>query len=164
LVLRKVLIEKSHLFVKRVFFVSLGSWHFFFGPRGFVYWRYEVFQQVNTLRFLEVLKRFFSFFSGIVFGFISDLRLVGVGYRIWLFLNNIFFKAGFCVLLALAVPLRILVRARRQRLVLFGLLKSDLSYYLSILLTFIRVNPYVGKGLRVAFTKVDLKKGKVRLK
>jgi len=47
---------------------------------------------------------------------------------------------------------------------LFGLLKSDLSYYLSILLTFIRVNPYVGKGLRVAFTKVDLKKGKVRLK
>jgi len=96
----------------------------------------------------------------VVFGYFSQIKLVGPGYRIWTINFFLFFKIGYCVLLAQKLKKGILAKSIKQRLVLFSLRKDFLNNFIKKLLELRLVNVYSGKG--IVQKPIILKLGKLR--
>lgn len=99
-------------------------------------------------------------------GWISRLRLAGIGYKLYTFCNLIIFKIGYnkCLFFLLPLDLRIMITGRKKRgFIIFGMNKLLVTTISKILLQLRIPNIYTGKGIRIRGQRFVRKVGKKSL-
>jgi ribosomal protein L6P/L9E len=114
---------------------------------------------------LKALKRVNSLYrqkiQGVSRGYFTYLRLVGVGYRVFLINNTLTFKLGFSHLIKIVVPSSIRVFLPEPTLIcIYGLDKNEVTQIGAKVQEIKRPSPYKGKGIRVLDAEIKLKIGK----
>jgi ribosomal protein L6P/L9E len=114
---------------------------------------------------LKALKRVNSLYKqkiqGVSRGYFTYLRLVGVGYRVFLINNTLTFKLGFSHFIKIVVPSSIRVFLPEPTLIcIYGLDKNEVTQIGAKVQEIKRPSPYKGKGIRVLDAEIKLKIGK----
>lgn len=115
----------------------------------------------TKLRLFTVLAA--NIISSITRGWNKRLRFVGIGYRVYSFLNVMVFKLGYnhYIIYLLPYELRLFFTGRKRRnLVLFGLNKELLSIICNYIIFLRLPNIYTGKGVRLRGVTFKKKEGK----
>jgi len=139
-------------------FFTQEAKHWCLGPLGLIFFIFSFF--AFTVYPNLLLKKIFNIVFSVAYGHFSQIKLVGPGYKIWVVNSFLFFKLGYCVLLAQQIKRGILAKATRQRLVLFALQKVVLNSFVEKILNLRLVNVYSGKG--ILQKPITLKLGKLR--
>lgn len=99
--------------------------------------------------------------QGVSRGYFTYLRLVGVGYRVFLINNTLTFKLGFSHFIKIVVPSSIRVFLPEPTLIcIYGLDKNEVTQIGAKVQEIKRPSPYKGKGIRVLDAEIKLKIGK----
>mgnify|MGYP000197494973 CR=1 FL=1 len=99
--------------------------------------------------------------QGVSRGFFTYLRLVGVGFRVFLVKNQLTFKLGFSHFVKVTIPSSIRVFLPEPTLICFyGLDKNQVTQIAAKIKEIKPPSPYKGKGIRVLDSQVRIKVGK----
>lgn len=99
--------------------------------------------------------------QGVTRGFLIYLKLVGIGYRVHIEKNTMFFKLGYSHDITYNVPLSIRVFLLDPTYIcLFGIDKNQLSQVAAKIRNLRKPSAYKGKGIRLIHEKIALKTGK----
>lgn len=97
---------------------------------------------------------------GVLIGFKSYLKLVGVGYRWQVVDNKLELKLGFSHPILLDIPSKLVVKCKKLTMMLKSTDKQKLNEFVSVLQHLKYPDPYKGKGILVKNQKVLKKQGK----
>jgi len=92
--------------------------------------------------------------------FLSEISLVGLGYRLFYEDDVLLLKMGFGHYIKVDRPKDIHMFGHDKRLVIFGINKRNLNNFLRILLSYQKINNYKSKGLFIKGVTIKLKEGK----
>ena len=99
--------------------------------------------------------------QGVSRGYFTYLRLIGVGYRVFLVQNQLTFKLGFSHFVKVTVPSSIRVFLPEPTLICFyGLDKNQVTQIAAKIKEIKPPSPYKGKGIRILDAQVRIKVGK----
>lgn len=98
---------------------------------------------------------------GVSRGYLIYLQIVGVGYRVSIKENTLFFKLGYSHDITYKLPtgLRVFLQSPTS-LCLFGLDKNQLTQIAASIRNLRKPEAYKGKGIRLLNEKLNLKPGK----
>lgn len=99
--------------------------------------------------------------EGVSRGFFIYLKIVGIGYRVFLNEDLLTLKLGFSHLYKTKVPNSVKIFLPEPTLLcLYGIEKNQVSQVAAQIIQIKRPSPYKGKGIRVLDSKITLKTGK----
>lgn len=99
--------------------------------------------------------------QGVSRGYFTYLRLIGVGYRVFLVKNQLTFKLGFSHFVKVTIPSSIRVFLPEPTLICFyGLDKNQVTQIAAKIKEIKPPSPYKGKGIRILDAQVRIKVGK----
>jgi ribosomal protein L6P/L9E len=115
---------------------------------------------------LSLKNLFFSLFSkalvSTMFGYITEINIVGIGYRVWCNFNNLIVDFGLSHLFGLYISDQVAVCCKKTTLLLYSIHADILGEYASILVGLKKCDRYKGKGLYFKNKNLKLKPGKQR--
>jgi large subunit ribosomal protein L6 len=117
------------------------------------------FQEAFLRAFLGVLK---GQIEGVNFGFFSDMFYKGLGYRGWVHDGKLYSNLGFTHTLEYIFPSDVVVKARKNHILVFGSSKHVVNSVSKGLVKLRVPDPYRGKGVRFVDSDFVLKPGKQR--
>lgn len=106
------------------------------------------------------LSTFHNIIRGVQIGFLSEISLVGLGYRLFYENDVLLLKMGFGHYIKVDRPKDIHMFGHDKRLVIFGINKRNLNNFLRTLLSYQKINNYKSKGLFIKGVTIKLKEGK----
>jgi large subunit ribosomal protein L6 len=92
--------------------------------------------------------------------FYCELDLIGLGYRISIKNKVIRLSLGFSHIIFVLLPDSIFFLKRKNKVLVYGFNKLNLSFFISKLLRFKKLNVYKLKGLKKKYDTFKLKPGK----
>jgi large subunit ribosomal protein L6 len=99
--------------------------------------------------------------QGVSRGFITYLRIFGVGYRVFFSKNILTLKLGFSHFVKIRIPNSIQIFLPEPTLIcLYGLDKNEVTQIAATIQQIKPPSPYKGKGIRILDSSVRLKIGK----
>lgn len=121
-----------------------------------------VFSSKST--FKTFIVNFRNSLNGVSFGFFTLLKLKGVGYRSWVDANtrNLVLVLGFSHYMLYQIPEDVLVKAKKSKIVVFGVDKNRVSQVAAEIQSLRKPDVYKGKGIQYNNAVLRLKVGKQR--
>lgn len=122
----------------------------------------------NSLYFTDngiqglLISKLSSMIDGVLNGFGEELLIKGIGYRVWLVQNKLYFKLGFSHLFVFELSKNLLIRGKKNRLIIFGLNKELVGCISTLIRSIKKPDAYKGKGLQFLNETIVLKAGKQR--
>lgn len=112
----------------------------------------------------SILNHYEQTLQGILRGHCTYLRVVGVGYRVFLVKNILTLKLGFSHTIKIKVPSSsVRVYLPEPTLIcLFGLDKNEVTQFAAKIKAIKPPSPYQGKGIRIIDDDIQVKKGKTK--
>ena len=109
-----------------------------------------------------LLSKLSAMIDGVLNGFGEELIIKGIGYRVWLVQNKLYLKLGFSHLFVFELSKNLLIRGKKNRLIIFGSNKELVGCISTLLRNIKKPDAYKGKGLQFLNEMIVLKAGKQR--
>jgi len=99
---------------------------------------------------------------GVLNGFGKELIIKGIGYKVWKVRNKLFFKVGYSHWVQFEIPKDLIIRGKKNRLIIFGSKKDKVGLVSNLLRSIREPDVYKGKGFQYLDEVLILKTGKQR--
>jgi ribosomal protein L6P/L9E len=119
----------------------------------------------NTTYLHTFIKNIKLVRRGLVCGYLSRLKVIGRGFRIWPIYNSVYFQLGFNVIFKLNLPKNITLKYKKKKFIyLFGINLAQIKHLTDQIRELRFPDTYTGKGLSIVGKRIKLRVGKVRIR
>lgn len=113
--------------------------------------------------FNNLCKMFDKVISNNLYNWFCNIYLIGLGFRIFIYKDDMFIRLGYSKIIKFKIPLDILVLSRkRNNLKCFSSNKDSLSRFVNFICSLRAYNKYKGKGIYIYsnYSFIKMKTGK----
>ncbi len=117
----------------------------------------------DSAKYEAFLKRLYNLMLGVTNGYTMKLRMIGVGYKIFIEEKSVTLKLGFSHEINYVLPEGIKVfqpKAKTPMFIIYGTELSKVAQVAAEIRKLREPEPYKGKGIRYFNEKINWKKGK----
>ncbi|WP_433927936.1 hypothetical protein [Candidatus Carsonella ruddii] len=142
----KILIKNNFLFIKNIYFCKIKipkDLILIFNKNKISFYSFS-FKKKNEISFLKIIK---NLLIGVFKLWEKEIFISGIGYKILIKKNEIFFNLGFSKNKILIIPNYIIIDIKKDKIILKSVFKDKIGIFVNKILKIKKFNPYKKKGL-----------------